>query len=211
MSEFKYYGSWDDSWEIISLILQLKQFVIFGDIAYKTKKTQEIQSREEMDKYLLESTRSVFISSDLFTKYPVIFHGPNKNGDYSVNQLVSGPFLELTLSCQTQLDGKICFYAGSFFFQPYIIDPASNTQIKASDELRTSFSVIKKNISKSLIRKFWKPYKYSIEEKYQDKVMPVWIGRNALEMLSTGNYYLRVGNKNLLEFTDLKNHKEDYY
>jgi hypothetical protein len=66
MAEFRYYGTWDDSWEILSSIIQLKEYDIHGDIAYRNKKTQEFLSKEDMNQYLFKSTRCVFISqSDL--------------------------------------------------------------------------------------------------------------------------------------------------
>jgi hypothetical protein len=206
MGDFNFYGSWEDSLEIIDQILKMEAFKLIVDMSYKEEKVIEVVSSSNIPEELITSYGSLYLWSDNYSIYPILFDKPNKNHYRIINQLESGPLIRVNLPRIFEIDKKNILGRGFIFSTPYFVIPNTNTGYSPPEGLRKTFSKLKTTLQKTMVKKYWTPFKY-FPFPNNDSIEPVWIGKKAYERLKSEDLYLLVGKDSLFTFSDLRDEK----
>lgn len=207
MGDFQFHGTWDDSLTLIDQILKTGSFKLIVDTGYKNTHVIEIYSSIDIPQELISTTRSAFLWSDEYSMYPIKFDEPSINNERIINQLKSGPLISIHFPDNFEEDGRKFIGRGDIFSTPYFINPYTQNQYSPPEALKRSFGELRKMMQKHMEKRFWKPYRNSTIPKYASQVKPVWIGKNAFELLKSGKYYLKFGNNFWFTYSDLRTAK----
>lgn len=202
MAEFNFYGTWKDSINLLNQLIRSGPFRLIADIAYSDARALEISSTSDDLLEAVRITHHLYVWSDSYSRYPIRFGKRSSHGEITINQLESGPCISMYLPDEYRKDGKLRVGRGDIQYPPYFVNPTTNTTYPPPDELKKSFRFLKALIQKKFRKKYWQPLKLSPYGR-PSSIEPIWIGDNALELLKTGNYYIKYGQDAWFTISDL--------
>jgi hypothetical protein len=174
------------------------------DMAYNNPIALEVPSISSESITLLKINHSVFLWSELYSRFPLQFSKPNSKGETGISELESGPLIHLSLGdTYSQLD-KIRIGQGWLGFPHYFVNPLSDQTYKPGEEIKTSFRMLKKLFQNFMTRKRLSTSTITSNSEFQIVNRNLWFCPEALELFLTGEYYIRLGFEFWITRTDLE-------
>lgn len=174
MSQFDFYGTWSDSWELLKIALKYDT-VLIPDCWYEEPKPILFKDITDELKQLMFKKRRLFIWGKDFSNFEPGFiiqlSGPRK-GMYSTGAEYGGPCLDLTLPACFERNDIINLSCGTLTYPKEYKNPNTSKWEKSSETIANKYKTIRKDFKKRL-----KEYRVG---KY------IWIGEDALALLQNG-------------------------
>ena len=128
MSDFEFFGTWEDGLEVIDLVINLRKYKLIANIPYKDNRVVEINSVNEIQSIFGKTIRSIYLWSDAYSKFPVKLSTPNKNNNCMIEQLELGPLLRIHIPQEYQHDKYFVVGRGDLYHDPYYLYPGTLTK-----------------------------------------------------------------------------------
>jgi hypothetical protein len=186
MAEFRFYGTKNDSIDLVKLLFQILNVKLLVDTWYKEPVPIEIPNTSYKNIKLIIKYKVFYIWSDLYSVYSPIFTLPNQNQEYRLDLFKWGPVLSFDIPKFFRENNRICLRPGGLFYPLYFIHPETQEFYKPTDALKCAFLCITKNLKKSLFKRYMLligDVADSVKSKY---ITPLWIGKEALNGLDAG-------------------------
>jgi hypothetical protein len=175
MSQFDYFGTWEDSWEILDIILNNEDVELIPDMWYETSIPLKFKQVDENLKNILRKKRRLFILGKYFSIYPPCLKKKEDGpmiGKYNLYANYGGPSLDLSLPVCFEKDNIINFGSGILSYPKEFLNPHTGIWENSTQNLKDAYKRICSLLKKHLIR-------HKINSN-------IWIGNNALTLLKAG-------------------------
>jgi len=153
MTEFHFYGTWNDSWEICDSILRDGRFQLILDIKWDSPNPSFLTACDETSKALLRECRSIYISSPLFSTQPpamvLVTEGQNK-GKYFVDERSGGPLLRLMMPPCYSEGGTLHLGHGEICRPTWTVDPETECRVAVPPNVKLGYEAVRGIIKKHL-------------------------------------------------------------
>jgi hypothetical protein len=179
MAEFRFRGTWNDSWGIVTALLEDSAYSLVLDRSYDKPEPQVVTRLDESVKALLEYKRSVLVWSTKYSRWPPVMkrlEGGEAKGTYYVMLTKGGPFLHLVLPPCYEEGGALHLGIGDLYYPKWTIAPGSDIAVEPSPELRQGFKEVKAVITRQLVGLRGHPH--------------IWIGQEANRLVEEGQAIL---------------------
>ncbi|MBS0260476.1 MAG: hypothetical protein JSS02_00860 [Planctomycetes bacterium] len=181
MAQFDFLGTWNDSWDVVSAILEPGDVRLIPALMYEQPQARFLSRLGEVHELCLAECARFYISCERFTRHPPEFWeikaGKNK-GRFAIDDRKAGPLLDLSLpGCFRYDDVGVPYLAieggpgmhlapGTLSNQREYLNPDTQEWEWVAEAVKAGFKDIVRRVKKRLLRhQFHKP---------------IWIGRNAL-------------------------------
>lgn len=203
MAEFDFFGTWNDTINLLKIIYETKNAKVVAKKAYRSPKEKVIDFNNKTDIELIRKNYSVIIFPELIPTQDICFSYITSRKNYVIDLFRSGPIIDVGLADKFGEEGDYRLGMGHIQIPPYFIDPKSNKQYSPPNELKNYYLLIKRKFQKILIRKFFK-YEKFVNNEFQQKILPIWLGKDAMRLLKEKKAYIDWGQRHLLG-SDLEN------
>lgn len=171
MPQFEFYGTWDDSWQILGDITS-HLFFLIPDRWYESSEIPKYNSLNNELKSTLRLKRRVFLWNQDFSVFSPgvrLQKAGSYSGKYQVGAEYGGPCLALTLPACSENENKLNLSCGQLTYPKEFLHPETGNWVPASEKLKSGYKNVIVLIKKSLI-------------KHKSKTA-IWIGKNASQLL----------------------------
>ena len=184
MAEFNFFGTLNDTLEILKRIKQLDDFKFVANKRYKEPNPLYFEdfTIETLEK--IYQNYDLFLWSNSYSQFPPSFDTPNGIGEMRIQVFDSGPMIELYFPSQLKQDGMIYLRSGHIMYQPLYINPTDNSRYKTPEPLKSMFNKIKSLIIKLSVKRYIPIEIFSIKiVEWLSCSEPIWIGPDAYYLL----------------------------
>jgi hypothetical protein len=193
MAQFDFFGSWNDSKNILNQIITFGDIKIIPNMAYRKPEVLQLQTISEIELEIIRKNHSVFLASDTFARFPIKFWGPDSRGDLSIHQLLSGPIMIMGLPDIYEEDGMLRMGAGDIRYPPHFINPITNQEYSPPEAMYSVFKSVKKMIQKSMVKLTWKYERSLANGEMRPDVQNFWIAKDAYIRMQKEPCYIKFG------------------
>jgi hypothetical protein len=154
MAEFKYWGTTEDSIEIVEAIFALGEYAMLPDLHYPDAHPCIYTKSDASLSAVWDKRPQVFVSGPYTKTSPCLreFNDGSRTVYFYVDEVV-GPLLSLTVSRDWIRDGGVEISGGSLFRQAEYWNLGRTKATKASDELKFHYKRICAEIRRHLLPK----------------------------------------------------------
>jgi hypothetical protein len=176
MRQFNYYGTWNDSLDVVQAILKRGDIRVIHDsgIWHRPVAKYFHVLTEELETLL--KTRPFLFLYGKFSRFEPGFvlqeNGPNA-GTYWVSIKRGGPGLELGLPVCFENNGTICLGSRFLAYPAEYLNPETHLWERQCEEVRSTFSELRLLMKKCCLKR-------------KKMNSPLFIGPRALELLNQG-------------------------
>lgn len=154
MSDFVFFGTWDDSWQVLAAILEYPGYSIIPDSRYTDSVPFRTSTVNTELKKMCRERGAAFIWSTAFSLLPPVLvrieEGKNA-GKYFLDLSRGGPGLGLHLPGCYEQNGKTQLAPGSLWYPKKTFDVQSREWTPASASLRLGYREVRANIKNQLV------------------------------------------------------------
>ena len=155
MAQFDFYGSWEDSWQVVESILLNKKIKVLPDMWYVEPVPKYFTKLNEELKQLLLKKRRLFLAHNEVSIYQPLFKQCKTGvmtGKYSIFSDWGGPFLDLTLPGFFDIEGVIQLGPGTLTYPKFVQHPKTLQIEQTGPEIKEAYKEICGVIKKVMIR-----------------------------------------------------------
>lgn len=176
MAEFEYFGTWADSWAMLTDIMKLDDYELLVDDFYEVPNAALYGLADAALETSVKLVPKVLLFGPFSKCGPVFIKqtAGEKAGQYYAAYNKGGPFLDLSLARETD-SGLVGI--GSLSYGTEFLDPGTGAWLKPAPEVRHAFNGIKSAMRRRLTKMTLR--------------RPFWIAQDALLRLERGE--LRIG------------------
>ena len=186
MAQFGFYGCWEDSLQLLKMLIDLKRFTFVLDKWYSSP--QPFQFTSLSDEVLSEvaTARRLYVWSEVYSLYPAQFLWTTDREVGRIDPENGGPALDLFLPTTYEHDGKHGISLGWFAYQSKYYSPIDGEAYKPPEALKETFKELKSMLQKKMTRRF-----LPLSNLYDDKRLPacqtLWVGVYGAAKLEAGD------------------------
>lgn len=176
MAQFDFFGTWEDSWEILEKVIMTFNCKLIPDLWYSSEIINMYEAVTEDLKLHLVKRRHLFILKQIdevsmngFLKNRAI----HSNGQYRIDPEIFGETIELTLPACYKNNNITMLGLGMLTYCREYYNFTKNSWEKPTNELKTFYADLRKVIRRCIISKKYPKGK-------------IWIGRDAFRKVSEG-------------------------
>ncbi|HJT34424.1 MAG TPA: hypothetical protein VJ783_20500 [Pirellulales bacterium] len=175
VAEFSFFGTWNDSWELLGSILEVEGPKFVPDLKYDTDEPLFISTVDDSFKAMMLERRHTFIWSSNFSVFPPLLRrisaGAAK-GKYFVDLSARGPALELTLPVCYRGARGLELGAGVLAYGRRTFNPSNGAWEGPSGQLIRGYAEVKNRLKDRLVR--------------GPRTRNKWFGPEALRLIEAG-------------------------
>lgn len=174
VAQFGFFGTWDDSWNLLSLLERRGDVSFILDVWRSSPEIQVFSIVSHRFRGMLRDHPRLFVLPRIYLDAPgraTLQNSGEKSGQYFMRE-TGGPFLSLTLPACYEESDCICLNTGRLSYPVKYFDYCTDDGLPAPDALKLTYRDIVKSFKKALL-------KHKVNST-------VWIGHHALKLLKEG-------------------------
>ncbi len=196
MAEFDFYGTWEDVWSLVQKLTDLGQFTFVVDKPYTEPMAFEFTNFSADLEAMLCARPRVYLLSEEYSRFPLQFH--EARGHWMIDELSSGPTLDLCLPICFERDGKLCLYQGYLGHLACYQDPETGQWYKAPQALKRAYEKTRALLRKGMAKRYLGCRSWTPLGDYKPRADLFWIAQSAMAMMDSGLAGILLGQANFV-------------
>lgn len=198
MAEFEFHATWDDSASYLAKLAALTRYKFIIKMTYPSMIPYSFLSPgEEVKRLIREKGYSLLMflgqESTPFLHYEWL----EKNRDYWIDPDKSHPSIELHLPHGARKEGNLLLYPGWLSYPSKFYNSDTLECMKPPEDIKLEYKFIVKFLKKEMEKFYVSAHRRNQSGVLTPYLMPLWIGKNALELLEAKEAVIPFGKRNL--------------